>query len=210
MSNKLAEDVLNKDMLFLVQCYSEANPDVKLESTIKFLEQTSVLTDIFRDDSPITSNKDHRLKKLEKVAEFFTLWETAHSDMSKEDFRKTLITSETREDLESMIKGFLAICEYRITHGKQVKPSIVNSDPIEELFSLQRALYNGNDTHPNVNMYAANINTCVICNFSVPKKCNVFCKDRNMKRPAMAGAKAAKRRALGDITNLEERPTENL
>lgn len=186
MSNKLAEDVLNKDMLFLLQCYAEENQTVKVGSVIKLLKHTSTLCDVFRDRHPITSLNDHRIEKLIEVAKFFADWEDAHQHMTKKDIRKTLITPETREDIASMIWGFIAICKHRISCGKDVKPYVVNSDPIEELFSLQRSLFNGADQNPNVHMYAANINSCLICNYTVPQKCNVFSSERDMKRKALA------------------------
>ena len=68
MRNKLAEDVLGKEMLHLMQCYGNTlqNPS-HLQSTIQLLQNTSQLIDIFRDHRPIIDTSDERLATLKKI-----------------------------------------------------------------------------------------------------------------------------------------------
>lgn len=76
MRNKLAEEVLNTEMLYLMKSYQAtlSQPE-SLASTVELLEQTSVLVDIFSDTRPISSVSDKRLQELNKVLHFFNSWE---------------------------------------------------------------------------------------------------------------------------------------
>ena len=78
MRNKLAEQVLDKDMLFLMKSYQTSidNPE-RLSSTIAVLENTSVLVEIFRDRRSISESSDGRIQQLEQVLQFFNKWESS-------------------------------------------------------------------------------------------------------------------------------------
>ena len=68
MRNKLAEDVLESEMLHLMECYASSLADsTHLQSTIQLLKNTSALTDIFRDIRPIIDISDERLDTLANV-----------------------------------------------------------------------------------------------------------------------------------------------
>ena len=52
MRNKLAEQVLYKDMLFVMKSYQATLDDPeRLSSTVCLMENTSVLVDVFKDKS---------------------------------------------------------------------------------------------------------------------------------------------------------------
>ena len=54
MRNRLAEQVLDKDMLFLMKSYQATlNDPERLSATIQLLEKTSVLVELFGDTRPI-------------------------------------------------------------------------------------------------------------------------------------------------------------
>ena len=76
MRNRLAEEVLNKEMLFLMKSYQAtlSTPE-KLASIVELLEHTSILVDFFSDTRPIASASDRRLEDLNKVLKFFNGWE---------------------------------------------------------------------------------------------------------------------------------------
>ena len=112
MRNKLAEDVLGKEMLHLMQCYGNTlqNPS-HLQSTIQLLQNTSPLIDIFRDHRPIIDTSDERLATLKKILDWFKNWEEeVNSDDSLKQKDTFLISHQTRSDICSLIIGFRELC----------------------------------------------------------------------------------------------------
>lgn len=77
MRNHLAEQVLNEDMLHLMKLYKASQDEAGggLDSTIEFLEQTSVLIKHFKDHRPITDSADERLKQNHIALQWFIQWE---------------------------------------------------------------------------------------------------------------------------------------
>ena len=72
MRNRLAEQVLDKDMLFLMKSYQATLDKPELvSSTVCFLENSSVLVDVFTDRRPVCEPSDKRLRRLGEVLEFF-------------------------------------------------------------------------------------------------------------------------------------------
>jgi hypothetical protein len=68
MRNKLAENVLDKNMLNLMELYKKSlgeNGNV-LNSSIELLKNTSVLVEIFRDNRPLKMYEDSRIAALKK------------------------------------------------------------------------------------------------------------------------------------------------
>ena len=104
MRNHLAADVLDGEMLHLMKLYkTEQQDNTSLDGAISFLEQTAVLVDIFNDRTkPVTSLSDERLQKLKTVQNFFASWEQERQG----DEKKSLLTKETREDIDLAIGGF--------------------------------------------------------------------------------------------------------
>lgn len=69
MRNRLAEDVLDTKMLFLMQRYKESmkssgEDDSSFDAVISLLEHTSELVSLFNDRLYITCTNDIRLQKL--------------------------------------------------------------------------------------------------------------------------------------------------
>ncbi|MDH5640771.1 MAG: hypothetical protein OEY28_05720, partial [Nitrospira sp.] len=77
MRNKLAEDVLDENMLILMKSFQKflGTQGDELNDTIKLLEQTSTIISIFNDQRPINEIDDVRIKKLQIATEFFVDWE---------------------------------------------------------------------------------------------------------------------------------------
>ena len=118
MRNRLAEDVLNTDMLqlFLERSESMGERGVSLRGCVDILKQTSRLIDILDDSRPINDPADERLEQLESVNRWFKRWEEevmANTGLSTKEKRRRLLSAETREDLESSIIGFVTLVRNR-------------------------------------------------------------------------------------------------
>ena len=138
-------------MLYLMRCYQSTieNP-AKLASTIEVLENTAILVEIIHDTKPITRLSDQRLITLRDVILYFTTWEDEINQNNAYNAAKTLMTSETRDDLHSSIQGFLSLCEPAVGHGRSINPCFTNSDLIENHFCQQRGIRNGLNTNPTL------------------------------------------------------------
>ena len=167
MRNRLAELVLNSDMLHLMELYSETlvKKD-SLKATLELLKHTSVLVQNFRDPRPIISSLDERLQKNYEALVFLKKWE---ENTSKQDM---LMSRETREDIESLITGFHSICVTRFEKGMSVTAAGVNSDVVENNFCQQRALLHGANTNPTVLQYGYRVNSTILGQQILSKKSN--------------------------------------
>ena len=75
MCNHLAEEVLDKDMLYLMTKFQESRKDGSyLNSTIELLTHTSEMVEIFRDRRPISDISDIRLQKLNDTDSWLKQW----------------------------------------------------------------------------------------------------------------------------------------
>ncbi|XP_070579064.1 uncharacterized protein [Ptychodera flava] len=137
MRNHLAEEVLNKDMLYLMLAYQKSLPTEidrwHLNKTIELLEQTSQLIDNFRDLRPIKEYDDTRLHENMNILRWFSDWEATVMDddsMSPEEKKRSLLSKETRDDLISLILGFDRLCKNKLgqCRGGYIIPGRVNSD----------------------------------------------------------------------------------
>lgn len=152
MRNKLAEDVLNKEMLHLVKTYANSlvESSIYLKSTIELLENTSILVDNFRDHRAIRDISDERLQQNQNVLKWFQAWETSvQSNLDIKDKEKHMISHQTRSDICSLLIGFHEMCKEKLkTDSSSIVPNRINSDVIENVFCQQRGMYNGNNTNP--------------------------------------------------------------
>ena len=73
MRNKLAEDVLDENMLHLLEMHKESlgSSGEQLNSSVELLQNTSKLVKIFRDKRPIRSYEDPRLGEVRNVLQWF-------------------------------------------------------------------------------------------------------------------------------------------
>ena len=182
MRNRLAEQVLDKDMLFLVKSYQATldQPEV-LASTVQFLENTSVLVDIFTDRRPICETTDRRLQQLGNVLNFFNTWE---SDVTKSVLytpAKHLLPQETRDDLNSSIVGFTMMCSDLLGKGDSITPAFMNSDVVENHFCQQRGTCNGMNTNPTLAQYGPSNTSICLSQSSISSKNNSGIKAENFK-----------------------------
>lgn len=177
MRNKLAFDVLDSEMLNLMKCYSQTltlAAQIEMESVLQFLQYTSILVSLFTDSRPIKEMSDSRLKLLSECFNWFKAWEKQQiSDDDKNKRYKSLMTMETREDLDFMYYGFMSLVEMCINEIKtEVVPSRINSDIIENIFCQQRSLYHGATTNPNYNEYRTGVNSIILGQTTTSKKAN--------------------------------------
>lgn len=182
MRNKLAEQVLDKDMLFLMKSYQATLHDPeRLSSTVALLENTSVLVEIFRDRRPISEPSDGRLQQLEQVLQFFNTWEENIKASVVYTSSKNLFTDETREDLNSSITGFTAMCKSVLGEGNSITPAFINSDIVENHFCQQRGICNGLNTNPSLAQYGPSNTSICLSQSTVSSKSNSGVKAENYK-----------------------------
>ena len=179
MRNRLAEDVLDSEMLHLMEAYQSNLPPEdasKLEGSISLLRNTSVLVSVFRDQRPITEITDQRLENLVTVLQWFKTWESSvKEDTRIKNKEKALISHQTRQDIASCINGFREYCSHRLSgkfSANSINASRFNSDVVENLFSQQRGLHNGCNTNPSYLEYSRTINTIILGQASVSAKSN--------------------------------------
>lgn len=200
MRNGLANQVLDANMLVLMNAYQKSLPLTSrdtLDSSIKLLENTSVLVDIFHDyKRPITGVNDDRVQQLDKVLKFFQAWQTEilSSNATTKVKNSRLITKETREDIESCLTGFIELVKYVAKLGMALVPGFINSDPVENFFCQQRGIRNGLATNPKVSQYGAGVNAIIIGQQAVSRKSNTGDRTITYK---------------GTKPNARKRPTEN-
>lgn len=142
---------------------------------LQFLTHTSILVALFTDSRPIKDTNDDRLKSFSVAYNWFNAWEKEHAcDQDVNKRYKTLLTMETREDLDFMFHGFMSLVEMCLKEIKtEVVPSRINSDIIENIFCQERSLYHGAKTNPNYNDYRTGINSIILGQTTTSKKSNV-------------------------------------
>jgi hypothetical protein len=177
MRNKLAEDVLDENMLHLMEVYSDSLGEKanELASSVELLKNTSVLVKFFRDSRPIKNYQDNRLENCRKVLHWFRNWEQQikQTEMSNKDKDKSLLSAQTREDLVSCIIGFDEMCQDRFKRSfGSIVPARINSDAIENIFSQQRGIHNGPNTNPDYLTYCRATNSIILGETPVSRKTN--------------------------------------
>lgn len=173
MRNELATSVLDRNMLYLMKSYQAtlSEPEI-LESTIKLLETSSVLVDIFSDKNRPIRNNDRRLEQLEGCLKFFKEWELEVSKSDTLSERKNLLSRECREDMTSSILGFISLVERVLQDGHTITPGWLNSDLVENFFCQQRGIRNGCNTNPTLSQYGPAVNAICFGQTTVSNKSN--------------------------------------
>lgn len=141
-------------MLFLFKSY-QATLDVpdRLASSILLLKNTSVPVDFFRDTRPISEKTDPHLSQLNAVLSFFNKWEETISQTNLYTTSKHLFPQQTRDDLNSCISGFCAMCQTLLGAINSITPAYFNADVIENHFCQQRGTCNGLNTNSTLAQY---------------------------------------------------------
>jgi hypothetical protein len=146
-------------ILFLyTQVYKEASSRDDLEATIELLEKTSILVKNFQDQRPVRSVNDVRLNQNKDLLSWFKGWKEDTTDKDK------FITRECYEDMVSLLVGFSSLVELKLSNCAlgYIKPFLINSDVVENLFCSQRGICNGSTTNPTYLQYSKGINTIII------------------------------------------------
>ena len=168
MRNNLATQVLDADMLYLMKSYQATlqEPE-KLASTVKLLENTSILVDFFMDTNRPIRHKDPRLTDLEKALRFFNDWESSATHPVR-----TLLTKECRDDLNCAVTGFVKMCDRVLKDGDHIKPGYYNSDIVENFFCQERGIKHGCNCNPTVMQYGPAVNAICLGQTTVSRKNN--------------------------------------
>jgi hypothetical protein len=169
MRNKLALQVLDKEMLELMKNYRSATNRNDLDATIEFLSQTSLLVEIYTSNRRIRTLSDERLCTIQNVLKWWREWHGQDNCNSKTNY----ITKECHEDLLSMLIGFCRLCQNKLTYSPlgSICPSRISSDLVENFFCCQRSL-NGSTSNPTYLQFCKSVNTLVITQNSLTKKGN--------------------------------------
>lgn len=153
MRNKLAEDVLNENMLHFMTQRSLGDKGEELQRSIELLQHTSVIIQNLRDARPITSYSVKRLDENRSVLEWFcTLGKQNKSltNINEKELEKSLFSYQTMEDIRSLLMGFDEMCGIHfLSTSSSTIPNRVNSDVVKNVFSQQRGLHNGANTNPS-------------------------------------------------------------
>ena len=178
MRNKLAEDALSCEMLFLMESFQKSLGEAGnlLDDTIDLLKATSTVVSVFRDRRPICDVEDQRLHNLNESLRWFNDWENHimnRSDLAATEKGKMLMSQQTREDLNSCIVGFTKLCKDTMKSDKHsIVPARINSDVIENVFCQQRGIINGANTNPTFYQYSKNVNSIILGQNTISKNAN--------------------------------------
>ena len=163
MRNHLADQVLNSDMLYLMQSYSQSleSPNA-LHACTNMSKHTALVIDILRSYLPISSPNDERLSDLWSCANFFRNWQIFCSD-NKEN-TNNFFTKESYSDLIYCLNGFIYMCKEYVNEFP-IQPNMINSDIVENIFceqwsmALTRALAPLSVGNKNTYQHALQIST---------------------------------------------------
>lgn len=178
MRNSLAIEVLNRDMLYLMKLYLATlqNPE-NLTSSIRLLEQTSKLVDIFcTRNRPISSLDDNRFEMMHNALNYFKSWEDDVKKSLMLVASKNLMTQETRTDINSALHGIISLSKITLNGKNSLNPGYLNSDIVENLFGQQRGVRNGLNSNPTLAQYGPS-NTAIILG-----QCTVSNKSNSMNK----------------------------
>lgn len=122
---------------------------------------------------------DQRLVLLQEAYDWFKAWENEGCDgVDAHKRHKSLLTMETREDLDYIFHGFMSLVDICIDKLQvDLISSRVNSDIIENIVCQQRALYYGANTNPNYNEYRTGITSIILGQTTTSKKSNAGLKE---------------------------------
>lgn len=147
MRNKLAEDMLDANMLFLMQKYQEHLKKIGkdgdyLDAVIELLHHISEIVSLFNDRLYINSSDDLRLHKLNNLYNWMCHWANETEGNSK-----SFISSKLWFDMQAMCLGFQSMVHYKMTRcpSTVIKPAIVNQDCVENHFCQIRSCNGQND-----------------------------------------------------------------
>jgi hypothetical protein len=111
----------------------------------------------------VTGLGDGRLSKLREVGAWFQEWDDA---VKAEEAltNRALPTRESLDDTQSMVQGFLSLCEqhFCLPDAISIVSARLNSDICENFFCQQRSLHHGANDHPTQHMYSSTINTIIL------------------------------------------------
>ncbi|XP_046357922.2 uncharacterized protein LOC124136148 [Haliotis rufescens] len=203
MRNKLATDVLDKNMLYLMQLYQRSLPDGdSLNSTIELLKITSPLVDLFHDTTRhVKSLHDERLTHVRQALKFFNGWEDQITSSTQHPNQKHLLTRETRDDFNSSLVGFISVCENLIPNGATINPGYFNSDLVENFFCQQRGVCHGLNNNPTLSQYGPAVNAVCIGQSTVSNKCNSGSKSHMFRATTPGPLRPSKKRKMCSKTN---------
>lgn len=142
--NRLAFDVLDKDMLHLMRCYKDSLDEgeaSQFDGTIELLQETSAMIEIFIDARPIQHVTDERFNTLAGIYQWFRKWRNEAKKPTD------IFSHQCCDDVEASLTNLQSVTEIHLSefpHGSII-PAMFNSKAIENFFCQQRGM--GGTTH---------------------------------------------------------------
>jgi len=163
--------------MFSVQAYrrhliSTGKNGSTLDACIELLEHTSRVVELFSTSRHcISSVNDKRMKDLDSFLVFMSDWKESCTD------NKHFISSKLWFDLQSMVHGFKAIVNIKLTKfpNTVIKAWITNQDVVENHFCQVRAC-NGQNNNPSYKLQESTQNSIRIGQSTISTKCNARVK----------------------------------
>ena len=190
MRNKLAEDVLDSEMLNLFRELkkSKGSDCLQYNGTIALLEKTSKLVSFAQDMRPLTQF-DQRIETLHELKNFFLTWDKSPP--------KEKLSSQCMEDIFSYLLGMISLHNQVSQRGYNVLvPARLNSDAVENFFCQQRGVRNGLNTNPNYASYSKSTNAIILTQTAISKKSNTSGQSRVTPYKFVKPTVSAKKKSL--------------
>ncbi|KAK3754215.1 hypothetical protein QZH41_013117 [Actinostola sp. cb2023] len=175
MRNKLAEDLLDKKMLYLMEQFKihlfdqgKRAQAEELNETIRLLTFTSELIDLFTRKDKLTSCYDARIIKAKEFIDHLKTWK-GNTKTAKE-----FISDKLWFDLQAMVIGLEQVVKIKSRAFPDtgiIKPVIINQDVIENIFCQVRGS-NGQNNNPTYLSYGSTITSVNIGQDAISKKGN--------------------------------------
>ena len=107
------------------------------------------------------------------MLKWFRKWEKKIQNSDRENKEKSLLSSQTREDIVSLLLGFDTLCHEKFQRSNSsIIPSRINSDVVENIFSQQRGIHNGPNQNPDYLSYSRTMNSIILGETSISRKSN--------------------------------------
>ena len=149
------------------------------DATIELVEHTAKMIEVFLDFRAINKSTDERITTLRRAHQYFQQFQ---GEAARESF-----TAETSYDVLCTLGGLIELTT-RVTdvHNVTVVPANINSDIVENHFSIVRGLFNGSSDHPNYFGYLSIQNSAILTQPQLSRKRNAYIDRAYVQPPKVA------------------------
>lgn len=154
-------------IVFLYQQHyvSTLSDKEEFAATLELVEHTAEMIEVFLDFRTIIKSDDVRIGKLQKAYNYF---EQFQGKPAKDSF-----TKETSYDVLCTLGGIIELLTHATdVHSIPAVPANINSDIVENHFSMVRGLFNGSSDHPTYFCYLGIQNSAILTQPQLSRKRN--------------------------------------